>query len=198
MGSVRKMTAEHTRLLTLLLAEWCLLPCLATKATCDLTTSGSLTGTIAIQGDSTATHFRGKISGLAPGKHGFHVHQFGDLSDECRGAGGHFNPFSNNHGGSRDRVRHVGDLGNIEVSSSGLAVLDIHDRLALLDGPASILGKAIVIHEGPDDLGRGGDQGSLKTGNAGARLGCCVIRETVPVFSVKYFMSLLSNWNIIN
>ena len=42
----------------------------------------------------------------------------------------------------------MGDLGNIEAPSSGLTVLDIHDRLALLDGPASILGKAIVIHEG--------------------------------------------------
>ena len=45
-------------------------------------------------------------------------------------------------------MRHVGDLGNIEAPTSGLTVLDIHDRLALLDGPASILGKAIVIHEG--------------------------------------------------
>ena len=58
----------------------------------------------------------------------------------------------------------------------------------------------IIFHltEGPDDLGQGGDSGSLKTGNAGARLACCVIRETFPVFSMKYLMSVLSNWNIIN
>ena len=54
----------------------------------------------------------------------------------------------------------------------------------------------LTLPAGQDDLGRGGDSGSLKTGNAGSRLACCVIRETVPVFSVKYLMSLLSNWNI--
>ena len=101
------------------------------------------------------------------------------------------------------------------MSTSGQARVDIHDRLALLDGPNSILGRSIVIHEGfvnvrkniyvlyvqllgPDDLGQGGNAASLKTGNAGARVGCCVIRETFPVFSWKYFMSVLSNWNIIN
>ena len=55
-----------------------------------------------------------------------------------------------------------------------------------------------VSDSGPDDLGQGGKADSLKTGNAGARVGCCVIRETFPVFSWKYLMSVLSNWNIIN
>lgn len=32
------------------------------------------------------------ISGLAPGLHGFHVHEKADLSDNCKGAGPHFNP----------------------------------------------------------------------------------------------------------
>ena len=50
---------------------------------------------------------------------------------------------------------------------------------------------------GPDDLGQVGNADSLKTGNAGARVGCCLIRETFPVFSWKYLMSVLSNWNII-
>ena len=36
-------------------------------------------------------------------------------------------------------------------------------------------GLAIVIHEGQDDLGRGGDSGSEATGNAGGRLACCTI-----------------------
>merc|ERR1711983_84796 len=53
----------------------------------------------------------------------------------------------------------------------------IHAEGSLEDEEYSILGKAIVLHAGEDDLGRGGDEGSETTGNAGARLGCCIIGE---------------------
>ena len=39
-----------------------------------------------------------------------------------------------------------------------------------------LAGKAIVVHAGEDDLGLGGDDGSLATGNAGGRKACGVIR----------------------
>ena len=42
-------------------------------------------------------------------------------------------------------------------------------------GNHSIIGRSIVIHEKKDDLGRGGNKGSLASGNAGARIGCCTI-----------------------
>ena len=49
------------------------------------------------------------------------------------------------------------------------------DTQATLEGEVNITGKAIVIHEGEDDLGLGEDTGSTVTGNAGGRSGCCVI-----------------------
>ena len=35
---------------------------------------------------------------LSPGLHGFHIHEKGDLSENCAGAGGHYNPAGMNHG----------------------------------------------------------------------------------------------------
>ncbi|RRT50138.1 hypothetical protein B296_00051926 [Ensete ventricosum] len=33
------------------------------------------------------THVRGRISGLAPGLHGFHIHSFGDTTNGCNSTG---------------------------------------------------------------------------------------------------------------
>ena len=49
------------------------------------------------------------------------------------------------------------------------------DRMVTLYGENSVLGRSIVVHRQEDDLGQGGDEESLKTGNAGARLACGVI-----------------------
>ena len=46
------------------------------------------------------------------------------------------------------QARHIGDLGNIETRSSGKTTISFHDNIALLQGPYSILGRTIVIHEG--------------------------------------------------
>lgn len=37
------------------------------------------------------------------------------------------------------------------------------------------MGRACVVHAKTDDLGRGGDEESKKTGNAGKRLACGII-----------------------
>ncbi|XP_076079144.1 superoxide dismutase [Cu-Zn]-like isoform X2 [Mytilus galloprovincialis] len=122
----------------------------------------------------------GKINELSPGLHGFHVHTKGDVKQNCTSAGGHFNPFNKNHGAPYDAIRHVGDLGNVKANMWGVANINIVDYMISLQGTSdrSILNRAIVIHAGVDDLGRGGDAGSLKTGNAGGRLGCCQIKAT--------------------
>ena len=117
------------------------------------------------------TIIKGILKGLEPGKHGFHIHEFGDLSDGCKSAGGHYNPEGVDHGDLNQG--HVGDLGNIVADQSGTARFQIKaERVELSD----VVGRAIVIHADEDDLGKGGDEESLKTGNAGDRLACGVIR----------------------
>jgi superoxide dismutase, Cu-Zn family len=122
------------------------------------------------------------ISGLTPGKHALHVHEFEigtDGDDSCLSAGTHWNPMGNNHGSNLDSQRHIGDLGNILADDEGLAEGTLLAYVPLR-GELGIRGKSVVVHEGTDDLGLGGDDGSRGVGNAGARPACgtIVIPET--------------------
>ncbi|XP_015110247.1 superoxide dismutase [Cu-Zn] [Diachasma alloeum] len=122
----------------------------------------------------------GKITGLKPGKHGFHIHEKGDLSNNCTTFGGHFNPENKTHGAPTDAIRHVGDLGNIEANDQGEANVHIVDKVISLSGAHSIIGRGVVVHSGVDDLGKNEDEGSRITGNAGDRVGCGVIGIMSP------------------
>lgn len=111
-----------------------------------------------------------EIEGLSPGKHGFHIHEYGDCSTEDgTSAGGHFNPYGLPHGAPSDEKRHVGDLGNITANEKGIAKFEMVDTLISFIGKNSIIGRAVIVHEGEDDLK------TQPTGNAGARLACGVI-----------------------
>jgi Cu-Zn family superoxide dismutase len=76
--------------------------------------------------------------------------------------------------------RHVGDLGNVQTDVNGIATVNIKDKHIALQGEHSILGRCLVVHEKADDLGRGGDDESKKTGNAGKRLACGIIGIVNP------------------
>lgn len=117
----------------------------------------------------------GNITGLTPGDHGFHIHEKGDVSQGCASMGGHYNPFNFPHGAPTDPDRHAGDLGSITVDSAGFVSLQITDHVLTLGGPLTILGRGVVVHEKADDLGRGNNADSVKTGNAGGRVACGII-----------------------
>ncbi|CAO3697809.1 unnamed protein product [Rhizopus stolonifer] len=122
------------------------------------------------------TRITANITGLTPGKHGFHIHEFGDLSNGCTSTGGHFNSFNKTHAGPDVADRHVGDLGNIVVdNTTGLALLNMTSDYIKLKHHYSIIGRAVVVHSGEDDLGLGGSPLSNTTGNAGGRVACAVI-----------------------
>ncbi|KAF5270349.1 hypothetical protein FQR65_LT05537 [Abscondita terminalis] len=117
----------------------------------------------------------GEVTGLGQGLHGFHVHEFGDNTNGCISAGAHFNPEGKDHGAPNASVRHVGDLGNVEAGTNGVAKIDISDKIISLQGVNSIIGRTLVVHADPDDLGITDHELSKTTGNAGARVACGVI-----------------------
>ena len=136
---------------------------------------GKINGIIYLEEKGKSTLIHGKITGLKSGKHGFHIHEFGDLSDGCMSLCAHYNPTKKNHGGRTDKDRHVGDLGNIEADKKGIAEFHFEDKLVKLKGKYSVIGRSLVIHEGEDDLGKGEFPDSKTTGHSGGRIGCGVI-----------------------
>ena len=134
-----------------------------------------------VQEPGKPTKINAEITGLAPGLHGFHIHQFGNLTQGCKTAGPHYNPHGKTHGGPDDEERHVGDLGNVTAGEDGVAVFEIQKELGIhLSGEFSILGRSCVVHANEDDLGKGGHELSKTTGNAGGRLACGVIGISGP------------------
>ena len=146
-----------------------------------LNSSTGVAGTVKfVQQEGQKVRIQAEITGLTPGLHGFHIHEWGNLTNGCVTAGPHYNPFGKTHAGPADEVRHVGDLGNIEANAEGKAIYDAEDHLINIYGATSVVGRSVVVHAGVDDLGKGGNEESLKTGNAGARVACAVIGLSGP------------------
>jgi Cu-Zn family superoxide dismutase len=134
------------------------------------TEGSSVHGTVTFEQVQNGVRVRADISGLTPGKHGFHIHEFGDCSaPDGSSAGGHFNPAGMAHGAPSAKNRHEGDMGNIEADKDGHATLDYVDHVMQLTGPESILGRGVIVHAKEDDLK------TQPTGNAGPRVACGVI-----------------------
>jgi superoxide dismutase, Cu-Zn family len=114
----------------------------------------------------------GTVTGLKPGLHGFHIHEYGDVREpDGTAAGGHFNPAGTAHGGPQDEERHAGDLGNIKANQDGVAKVDIKAPWLKLH---FVIGRSIVVHAGEDDFT------SQPSGDAGARVAMGVIGIAEP------------------
>jgi len=154
------------------------------------------------------------IKGLTDGKHGFHIHEYGDLTDGCTSACAHFNPDNTTHGSLTSKVRHMGDLGNI-VSKAGVSKGELYLPKARLDSSKyGILGRMIIVHADEDDLGLGGldaqgrvidqkvHEESLKTGNAGKRVACGGIGLGEPpkknAENIKYQANTINTMSFYN
>jgi superoxide dismutase, Cu-Zn family len=124
-------------------------------------------GTLLLRQQGKDVVVTGEVSGLKPGEHGFHIHEFGDLrAPDGTSAGAHFNPEGHDHAGPESDKRHAGDLGNIKADRSGVAKVNVKAEGLSLH---FVIGRSLVVHADPDDLK------SQPSGNAGARIGVGVI-----------------------
>jgi Cu-Zn family superoxide dismutase len=113
------------------------------------------------------------VARLKPGQmHGFHIHEVGDCSSgDGMSTKGHFNPYGKPHGHHASGERHAGDLPALSANKAGSAKLDVlMDVITVGPGPASIIGRGLIVHADPDDYK------TQPTGNAGARIACGVIK----------------------
>src|SRR6266403_1817260 len=138
------------------------------------TAGNKVSGTVTFTPVTDGVQVHAEIAGLTPGKHGFHVHEFGDCSAaDASSAGAHFNPTEQPHAAPDAEARHVGDMGNVEADASGTAKLDYLDHnMSLAHGQESIIGRSVVVHAKEDDLK------SQPAGDSGARVACGVIGRT--------------------
>ena len=144
----------------------------ATKAIAVLqpTQASKVQGTVYFTKEGDKLHLSVMVQGLTPGRHGFHIHEYGDCSSpDASSAGGHFNPTGQPHGAPTVEKHHAGDYGNIEADANGVAKFDWTDTVNKLDGPDSILGRAVIVHAESDDMK------TQPTGASGARVACGVI-----------------------
>jgi len=142
------------------------------------TQGNTVTGALALAPSAEGVHITGSIQGLKPdAEFGFHVHEKGDCTaPDASSAGGHFNPTQAQHGNPTGPTHHAGDMLNLKSDAQGVAQVDATAVGTSLNGDpgTDIMGKAIVVHESPDDYA------TQPSGNSGKRVACGVIAAPSP------------------
>jgi Cu-Zn family superoxide dismutase len=134
------------------------------------TEGSTVRGTVSFTDTGDGIKVVADLTGLTPGLHGFHIHEFGDCSaPDGSSAGGHFNPNDQPHGPLMDANSHAGDMGNILADSAGNSHMEFIDKMMTLNGEKSIINKGLIVHKNEDDLK------TQPTGNAGPREACGTI-----------------------
>lgn len=128
-----------------------------------------ISGTAMFESGDGGVQMTVQVANVPAGKHGFHIHEFGNCADLGNAAGSHYNPDGTAHGYLPDtgmEAAHAGDFGNIEVDSDGTGMLQLKiPGLRITGGQYNVAGRAVILHEKEDDFGQ-------PLGNAGGRIGC--------------------------
>lgn len=111
------------------------------------------------------------LGGLSEGTHAIHIHDKADCSSaDGKSTGGHWNPTAQPHGAWGDATGyHKGDIGNFKADANGNGTITFSTNewcIGCDDATKDITGKAIIVHQGTDDLK------SQPSGAAGARISC--------------------------
>lgn len=141
---------------------------------------GNGVGLVTISESKYGLVFTPALNGLAPGLHGFHIHQNPDCaSTEKEGkmvaalaAGGHYDPEKSNRHGSPWGNGHLGDLPALFVDSSGNATQPVlAPRLKVSD----VIGRSLMVHVGGDNHA----DHPAPLGGGGLRIVCGVIKSSL-------------------
>lgn len=132
-----------------------------------------------VVGETVALNVAGGIEIIAtftklpPGKHGFHIHNAGDLRGEgCAGACSHWHAGPHRDHGPDSKSGHTGDLGNVELTGSRR--MKTYRYFLAGVRVADLWGRSLIVHADEDDLGLGGHEDSITTGHSGARIACAL------------------------
>ncbi|WP_438964448.1 superoxide dismutase family protein, partial [Winogradskyella sp.] len=136
----------------------------------------NVTGTVIFNDEDGQVTMEGKLSGLTEGVHAIHLHEKADCSSpDGKSTGGHWNPTAQPHGAwGAETGFHKGDIGNMTANAEGNAEISLTTDqwcIGCGDDTKNILGKAVIVHQGEDDLT------SQPSGAAGARVSCAGIIE---------------------
>jgi Cu/Zn superoxide dismutase len=146
--------------------------------------AGAVVGHVELVDEGGRTRVRAEVSGLAPGFHGFHVHEGSECAGDFTSAGGHLNPTASGHGA------HVGDMPVLHADRDGRARASfVTDHFTVDD----VVGRTVMVHAGRDNLANiperyrssaegappaGPDAMTLATGDSGGRVACGAVTGT--------------------
>lgn len=142
----------------------------------DATGSGASVGAVTISESRYGLVFTPALSGLAPGIHGFHVHEKPSCEAQEKdgkkvaalAAGGHYDPAKSGRHGTPWGDGHLGDLPPLFVEANGNASQPVlAPRLKMAD----LKGRSLMIHAGGDNHA----DHPAALGGGGARVACGVI-----------------------
>jgi Cu-Zn family superoxide dismutase len=147
----------------------------------DATGVGKPAGTVTIKQTADGLELDTKLKGLAPGEHGFHLHENGNCAPADKdgkatagqSAGGHFDPDATKAHKGPGGGGHKGDLPKLEVDAKGEANAKLKVAGLKLE---DVKGKALMIHEGGDNY----SDTPKPLGGGGARVACGVIGGGAP------------------